>query len=92
MRNFISLASLLAALIGLSIALFWQIDQSGFSAISVLLVILNVTCAAQIFNLFKRQTRRADRVIRALANGDSTLGFGDKHPMQQQFEQVRAWL
>ena len=67
MRNFIILASLLAALIGLSITLFWQVEQSGFSAISALLVILNLVCAAQIFNLFKRQTRRADMVFRALA-------------------------
>ena len=92
MRNFISLACLLAALIGLSIALFWQVEQSGFSAISALLVILNLVCAAQIFNLFKRQTRRADMVFRALANGDSTLGFGDQHPMQQQFEQVKQQI
>ena len=42
MRNFISLAGLLAALIGFSIALFWQVQQSGFSAISALLVILLV--------------------------------------------------
>ncbi len=92
MRNFIILASLLAALIGLSITLFWQVEQSGFSAISALLVILNLVCAAQIFNLFKRQTRRADMVFRALANGDSTLGFGDQHPMQQQFEQVKQQI
>ena len=92
MRNFIILASLLAALIGLSITLFWQVEQSGFSAISALLVILNLVCAAQIFNLFKRQTRRADMVFRALANGNSTLGFGDQHPMQQQFEQVKQQI
>ena len=83
------LAGSLAALISLTLLAANLFLQQGLSASLVLLSLINIGLIGHIFNLFRRQQRQAEMVIRALANGDSTLGLGKHNPMRQQFEQVK---
>ncbi|MBE0364587.1 hypothetical protein PULV_a2310 [Pseudoalteromonas ulvae UL12] len=83
------LAGNLGALIGLNLLACYLLLQHGLSASLFLLGLINIGLIGHIFSLFKRQQRQAEMVIRALANGDSTLGLGHQHPMRQQFEQVK---
>ena len=86
------LASNLTALIGLNLLACYLLLQHGLSASLFLLGLINIGMIGHIFNLFKHQQRQAEMVIRALANGDSTLGLGQQHPMRQQFEQVKKQM
>ena len=83
------LAGSLAALISLTLLAANLFLQQGLSASLVLLSLINIGLIGHIFNLFRRQQRQAEMVIRALANGESTLGLGKHNPMRQQFEQVK---
>lgn len=64
----------------------------GVSAVWLLLLIVTAFLLASLFSLFKRQDRQLIQVIRALANGDNTLGFSTKHPMQKHFDEVKQQM
>ncbi|TMP03244.1 histidine kinase [Pseudoalteromonas sp. S3178] len=80
------------ALISASAVLSYVLQTHGFSATSLLIVLAVVALITHIFALFKRQQKQAEMVLRALANGDSTLGLGQQHPMLKQFEQVKTQM
>ncbi|MEL0641599.1 ATP-binding protein [Pseudoalteromonas aliena] len=80
------------ALISASALLSYVLQTHGFSATSLLIVLAVVALITHIFALFKRQQKQVEMVIRALANGDSTLGLGQQHPMLKQFEQVKTQM
>ena len=80
------------ALISVSALLSYVLQKHGFSATTLLMMLVAAALIAHIFTLFKRQQKQAEMVIRALANGDSTLGLGKQHPMLKQFEQVKTQM
>jgi len=62
----------------------------GLSSTGLLLVLIMVGLLLSIFSLFKKQNSQVKQVVKALANGDSTLGFGIHHPMREYFDDVKA--
>jgi len=83
-----NLVALIAAVVLLS-NLYLTI---GLSAIWLLLLLLTLLLLVSIFSLFKRQNKQLTQVIRALANGDNTLGFGTQHPMREHFDEVKQQM
>ncbi|NRB25676.1 ATP-binding protein [Shewanella sp.] len=61
----------------------------GMSATWLLLLVLAISLIASLLTLFKRQDQQLIQVIRALANGDHTLGFSAHHPMREHFKGVK---
>ncbi|TMP68608.1 histidine kinase [Pseudoalteromonas sp. S1609] len=92
MRANLLLSFNIIALISVSALLSYVLQKHGFSATTLLMMLVAAALIAHIFTLFKRQQKQAEMVIRALANGDSTLGLGQQHPMLKQFEQVKAQM
>ncbi|MFU2510567.1 sensor histidine kinase [Pseudoalteromonas sp. ASV78] len=92
MRANLLLTINIIALVSASVLLSYLLQNSSFSATSLLVILVSAALIAHIFTLFKRQQKQAEMVIRALANGDSTLGLGQQHPMRQQFEQVKTQM
>jgi len=92
MRTYLPLGGVIAALLILSGASTTLALQQGFSATLLLLILIILLLVAHLFSLFKRQQKQAEMVIRALANGDSTLGLGQHHPMRQQFDEVKSHM
>ena len=92
MRANLLLSFNIIALISASALLSYALQKHGFSATTLLIILVAVALIAHIFTLFKRQQKQAEMVIRALANGDSTLGLGQQHPMLKQFEQVKTQM
>ena len=62
---------------------------TGVSAFWLLVMVLSISLIASFLTLFKRQDQQLIQVIKALANGDNTLGFNKHHPMRQHFEGVK---
>lgn len=92
MRANLLLSFNIIALISVSTLLSYVLQKHGFSATTLLIMLVATALIAHIFTLFKRQQKQAEMVIRALANGDSTLGLSQQHPMLKQFEQVKAQM
>ncbi|BDF96006.1 MULTISPECIES: sensor histidine kinase [Pseudoalteromonas] len=92
MRANLLLSFNIIALISASALLSYVLQTHGFSATTLLIILVAMALIAHIFTLFKRQQKQAEMVIRALANGDSTLGLGQHHPMLKQFEQVKTQM
>ncbi|MFY8329107.1 sensor histidine kinase [Pseudoalteromonas sp. ZZD1] len=92
MRANLLLSFNIIALISTSSLLSYVLQTHGFSATTLLIMLVAAALIAHIFTLFKRQQKQAEMVIRALANGDSTLGLGKQHPMLKQFEQVKTQM
>lgn len=64
----------------------------GLSATSLLMLIISLSFSVSIFSLFNRQDKQVIQVIKALANGDSTLGFSPNHPMREYFDEVKQQM
>tara|TARA_R110002050_G_scaffold245208_8_gene382828 strand:- start:1364 stop:2707 length:1344 start_codon:yes stop_codon:yes gene_type:complete len=64
----------------------------GVSAVWLLLLIVAALLIVSLFSLFNRQERQLRQVIRALANGDNTLGFNTEHPMRKHFDEVKQQM
>jgi len=84
----INITALIAAVTLLTIVYL----SIGLSPAWFLLLIITASLMASLFSLFKRQDRQLLQVIRALANGDNTLGFSAHHPMRQHLEQVKKQM
>ncbi len=63
--------------------------QQGFSATLLLIILINSVLLSQLFTLFNKQNKQLSFVIKALANGDSTLGLCASHPMSQQYIHIK---
>jgi len=61
----------------------------GMSSTLLLLLVISISLTASLMTCFNRQDQQLIQVVRALANGDNTLGFSDNHPMRQHFEGVK---
>lgn len=92
MRANLLLSFNIITLISVSALLSYVVQKHGFSATTLLIMLVATALITHIFTLFKRQQKQAEMVIRALANGDSTLGLGQQHPMLKQFEQVKTQM
>ena len=66
--------------------------QYGFSATWVLLFLIVASIIVYIFSLFQKYNKRLNHVIKALANGDNTLGLGIGDPMRQHLEKVKEQM
>jgi len=67
-------------------------QSRGFSAVWLLLLMVTLTLFFSLFSFFKRQDKQVIQVIKALANGDSTLGFSPHHPMREYFDEVKQQM
>ncbi len=65
---------------------------TGVSPAWLLLLIIAAALLASLLSLFKRQDRQLIQVLKAIANGDYTLGFSAQHPMRQHLEQVKQQM
>ena len=92
MRTQLLLITNLIALIGVSALLTNLLPRQGMTATTLLMSLIAVVLISHIFSLFKRQQKQAEMVIRALANGDSSLGLSPRHFMYKQFEQVKKQM
>ena len=64
----------------------------GVSASWLLILVISISVIGSLLTLFKRQDQQVIQVIRALANGDNSLGFSAHHPMRQSFEGVKQQM
>lgn len=64
----------------------------GMSATLLLVLVISISLMASLLTCFKRQDQQLIQVVRALANGDNTLGFSHNHPMRQHFEGVKQQM
>ena len=64
----------------------------GVSATWLLILVISISVISSLLTLFKRQDQQLIQVIRALANGDHSLGFSANHPMRQNFEGVKQQM
>jgi nitrogen fixation/metabolism regulation signal transduction histidine kinase len=84
----INLVALLAC-----VALLTRVYNTiGMSATLLLLLVISISLMASLLTCFKRQDQQLIQVVRALANGDNTLGFSHNHPMRQHFEGVKQQM
>ncbi|SFC48080.1 Histidine kinase-, DNA gyrase B-, and HSP90-like ATPase [Pseudoalteromonas denitrificans DSM 6059] len=65
----------------------WQ--QYGISAVFLVICILMFSSAYLLYKQLARQHQTTSNIIRALANGDVSLGLPLHHPLRSQFDQVR---
>ncbi|WDD98244.1 sensor histidine kinase [Thalassomonas actiniarum] len=66
--------------------------KTGISPAWLLVLTLSVSFTAALFSLLKSQNKQLIQVIRALANGDNTLGFARHHPMREYYDQVKQQM
>jgi nitrogen fixation/metabolism regulation signal transduction histidine kinase len=64
----------------------------GMSATWLLILVITISVTGSLLTLFKHQNQQVIQVIRALANGDNSLGFSANHPMHQNFEGVKQQM
>jgi two-component system nitrogen regulation sensor histidine kinase NtrY len=64
----------------------------GMSSTLLLVLVISISLTASLLTCFKRQDQQLIQVVRALANGDNTLGFSTHHPMRQHFEGVKQQM
>jgi len=64
----------------------------GVSATWLLILVISISVISSLLTLFKRQDQQLIQVIRALANGDNSLGFSANHPIRQSFEGVKQQM
>jgi len=82
----LSLFSILLLLSGYS----WQ--QYGFSAVFLVTGLLVIFASYLLYQQLSQQQQTTKNIIRALANGDVTLGLPIHHPLRSQFDQVREQM
>jgi len=64
----------------------------GMSATWLLILVITILVIGSLLTLFKRQDQQLMQVIRALVNGDNSLGFSANHRMRQSFEGVKQQM
>ncbi len=82
----------LLALIATVILLTNVYLTKGLSATWLLLLLIVAAFSTSIFSLLRRQDKQVAQVIKALANGDNTLGFSAHHPMREYFDDVKLQM
>ena len=82
----------LVALLACIFLLTWIYNTIGMSSTFLLVFIISISLTASLLTCFKRQDQQLIQVVKALANGDNTLGFSHNHPMRQHFEEVKQQM
>jgi len=67
-------------------------NTMGMSSTLLLILVITISLTASLLSSFKRQDQQLIQVVRALSNGDNTLGFSHNHPMRQHFEGVKEQM
>lgn len=84
-------ANLIALIVSVIISTVSYVDV-GFSATLLLFLIIFMVLVVALISQFKQQSRQPMQVIKALAHGDSTLGYSANHPLRQYFERVKSQM
>jgi two-component system nitrogen regulation sensor histidine kinase NtrY len=82
----------LVALLACIALLTWIYNTIGMSSTLLLVLVISISLTASLLTCFKRQDQQLIQVVRALANGDNTLGFSHNHPMRQHFDGVKQQM
>ena len=88
-RTLILISVNLALIVGCCIMLTKMYLDAGISATWLLVFVISVTFIASLISIVNTQLRQLIHVVRALANGDSSLGLAPHHPMCRYFDQVK---
>lgn len=84
------LALYLTIIISLSIFSTVLFVNTGFSARLLICVLLLAVFISQVFVILKHQQRQLLHVIRAMANGDSSLGLNETNPLKNYIDEVKG--
>jgi len=82
----------LVLLVACCILLTSMYINQGMSSAWLLLLSVSVGISLMLFSLFQRQSKQLEQVIRALANGDHSLGFSSQHPMSEYYAQAKQQM
>lgn len=82
----------LVFIIGLSVSLTLLFINQGISALWLFMLLLLVLFSANMLVVLTNQYKQLFQVIKALANGDSSLGFASTNEMQNYYKQVRQQM
>lgn len=88
----IYMISNLALIIGCIILLTHLYISSGFSSTWFLILVVCACFIATLISIISKQNKQLVQVIRALANGDNSLGFSEHHPMRRYYDQVKQQM
>ncbi|QUI65176.1 histidine kinase [Pseudoalteromonas sp. A22] len=72
---------------GLSLYLY---IQGGFSATWLLITLITIAFISALYFQFNKQNKHMGFVLKSLANGDSSLGLSQHHPMRQHLEEIKT--
>lgn len=79
----------IALLIGFTVLLTLLFFEQGLSALWLFLTLCLGVLAFNIFATIRNQNKQLTQVVKALANGDSSLGFAHKSEMQSYYQQAK---
>lgn len=92
LNPFVKLILYLTGLMVCTSSLTYLYIQGGLSATWVLLAFIATSFITALFALFRKHNKQLGYVIKALANGDSTLGLSPHDPMRQHYESVKKQI
>lgn len=82
----------LALIIGCVIVLTQLYINSGFSSVWGTILLLCIIFVVTLMSIVSLQFKQLIQLIRALANGDSSMGVSQNHPMYEYHDQVRQQM
>lgn len=91
-RLLLLLGTNLALLIGFSVVQTLIYINQGVSALWLLTLLILLLLGVSISSIIIKQNKQITQVIKALANGDSSLGFANSNEMQSYYVQVKQQM
>ncbi len=88
----LKLVASIAVICTLTATITYLFVFEGITAKWIFLWLLLLSTGWWQINLLKRQNKQLENVIRALANGDSTLGLAANHPLHHHLDGVKLQL
>ncbi|QSX30352.1 histidine kinase [Shewanella cyperi] len=76
-------------LFGLGVGSVWSWQTQGVGAPLLLLALIGLCLVLMLVANFRQEQRVPEQLLRALANGDCTLGLNADHPLKRLFEEAR---
>lgn len=88
-RPLLLISTYIAFIIGCTILLTQLYLSSGISSTWLLILLFCIGFISILITTVNKQAKQLTQVIRALANGDSSLGFAKNHRMRDYYDQVK---
>lgn len=88
-KSLLLMSLTLALIVGCVVLLTQMYISSGFSSVWGLVLLLCTIFVITLISIVNVQFKQLVQVIRALANGDSSLGVSHDHPMHKYHVQIR---